>query len=127
MTSLLLLCATAAHAQGLVKGKILDRQTNTPLEFVNMRLTTTTDTLTLVQGDITDATGQFNMVDLKPGTYILTANLMGYRNVRRQVTISDNNRTASFLLYMRGHPHTGRGDRQGYALGHETGGGPQVV
>ena len=106
MTSLLLLCATAAHAQGLVKGKILDRQTNTPLEFVNMRLTTTTDTLTLVQGDITDATGQFNMVDLKPGTYILTANLMGYRNVRRQVTISDNNRTASFLLYMREDTHT---------------------
>ena len=106
MTSLLLLCATAAHAQGLVKGKILDRQTNTPLEFVNMRLTTTSDTLTLVQGDITDATGQFNMVDLKPGTYILTANLMGYRNVRRQVTISDNNRTASFLLYMREDTHT---------------------
>ena len=37
MTALLLLVALAANAQGLIKGKILDRQRNTPLEFVDRK------------------------------------------------------------------------------------------
>lgn len=96
MTALLLLVALAANAQGLIKGKILDRQRNTPLEFVNMRLTTVDDTIKMVQGDVTDMTGQFHMVDLKPGTYILTAKMMGYRDVRRQVTITEKAPTPTF-------------------------------
>ena len=105
MTALLLLVALAANAQGLIKGKILDRQRNTPLEFVNMRLTTVDDTIKMVQGDVTDMTGQFHMVDLKPGTYILTAKMMGYRDVRRQVTITEKNPNANLLLYMREDAH----------------------
>lgn len=105
MTALLLLVALAANAQGLIKGKILDRQRNTPLEFVNMRLTTVDDTVKMVQGDVTDMTGQFHMVDLKPGTYILTAKMMGYRDVRRQVTITEKSPNANLLLYMREDAH----------------------
>lgn len=66
------MASVGAMAQGTVKGKVLDRATNEPLEFINVAVTKRGDTKILT-GAITDATGSFQILDIPVGEYTLTA------------------------------------------------------
>ena len=59
----------AAFAQGSVKGKVLDKQTDEVMEFVNVVVETPAGKL--VKGAITDVSGQFYITGLKDGNYQL--------------------------------------------------------
>lgn len=97
---LLCLCAYTGWAQGIVKGKILDRQKSEPLGFVNIKVTEQGSDK-FVGGGITDVGGNFNVSGLKDGKYTLTLTFMGYKDVTRQFEITPAKREVQFkLLYM---------------------------
>lgn len=97
---LLCLCAYTGWAQGIVKGKILDRQKSEPLGFVNIKVTEQGSNK-FAGGGITDAGGNFNVTGLKDGKYTLTLTFMGYKDVTRQFEITPAKREVQFkLLYM---------------------------
>lgn len=97
---LLCLCAYTGWAQGIVKGKILDRQKSEPLGFVNIKVTKQGSDK-FVGGGITDAGGNFNVSGLKDGKYTLSLTFMGYKDVTRQFEITPAKREVQFkLLYM---------------------------
>lgn len=97
---LLCLCAYTGWAQGIVKGKILDRQKSEPLGFVNIKVTEQGSDK-FVGGGITDAGGNFNVSGLKDGKYTLSLTFMGYKDVTRQFEITPAKREVQFkLLYM---------------------------
>ena len=97
---LLCLCAYTGWAQGIVKGKILDRQKSEPLGFVNIKVTEQSSDK-FAGGGITDAGGNFNVSGLKDGKYTLTLTFMGYKDVTRQFEITPTKRDVQFkLLYM---------------------------
>ena len=97
---LLCLCAYTGWAQGIVKGKILDRQKSEPLGFVNIKVTEQGSDK-FAGGGITDAGGNFNMSGLKDGKYTLSLTFMGYKDVTRQFEITPAKREVQFkLLYM---------------------------
>lgn len=81
-------CAVGVQAQiGAVRGKVLDKQTNEALQFVNVKVTPAGSDQ-LVKGGITDATGSFNFTGLQNGSYVLTATFVGYKTATRNFTVS---------------------------------------
>ena len=89
---LLCMSAVAASAQGLIKGKVLDRQTSEPLGFVAVKvLRQGTDAL--VQGAVTDEEGNFQITDIPNGNYTLQLSFVGYKPHERNFQISDRHRS----------------------------------
>ena len=68
---MLLMNMTAASAQGIVKGKVLDKNSDEALGFVNVKITPQGAT-TLVKGAVTDVDGKFIIQGLENGQYTLT-------------------------------------------------------
>lgn len=101
-TIFILLClfAIAASAQGLVKGKVLDKQTSEPLGFVNVKVTRQ-DGGKFAGGGMTDSDGNFSVDGLEYGNYTLTLSFVGYKEVERQFTLTSSSREQHFrLIYM---------------------------
>jgi len=97
----MLLSVASANAQGLVKGKVLDKTSNTPLEFVNVKITSAEDSTKMVGGSITDVSGHFAFKDLSDGHYRLTLTYVGYKTVIRNFAISSQNKSVSYAaIYM---------------------------
>ena len=93
------MCVTAVLAQGTVRGKVLDRQTDEAMQFVNVAVQTTSGKI--VRGAITDATGQFNIGGLADGTYQLQVTFVGYKTLNRKFTLSPQHRREHFnALYL---------------------------
>ena len=88
---LLCMCALAASAQGLIRGKVLDRQTNEPLGFVAVKVVRQ-GTDALVQGTVTDEEGNFLVDGLPNGNYTLQLSFVGYKPHERNIQISDRHR-----------------------------------
>src|SRR5574344_4885 len=84
----LVLSITIIQAQGLVKGKIIDKATNEALEFVNVSVLQQGAT-NVLKGRITDKTGAFEITGLKNGNYTLSVSFVGYRTVTRNFSVSD--------------------------------------
>lgn len=85
----------AAFGQGAVKGRVLDKQTNDVLQFVNIRLSDA-KTGKMIKGAISDTQGSFNFTDLPYGNYKLVVSYVGYKNATRSFTLSDKNKHANF-------------------------------
>jgi outer membrane receptor protein involved in Fe transport len=96
---LLLLSVAGVYAQGIVRGKVLDRQTDEVLQFVNIRVTDTEGKV--VGGVMTDMNGSFQVHSLKDGQYRLEVSFMGYRSVTRTFAITPAKRTVHYnALYL---------------------------
>lgn len=90
----------AVAAQCVLKGKVIDKQTNEALQFVNVRVTPASSDK-MVGGAITDATGSFTVPDLAYGNYVVTVSFVGYKNATRQFTLSQKKKQANFpLIYL---------------------------
>ncbi len=99
VSSLLLLCALTTWAQGQVKGRVLDKQTDEVMQFVNVTVETMAGKM--VKGAITDATGQFLIDGLAYGTYHLQVTFVGYKTLTRKFTLSAQKRREHFnALYL---------------------------
>ena len=91
-------CALVAVAQGVVRGKVIDKQSDEALQFVNIRVMQGEK---LVKGAITDVNGSFNIGGLANGSYQLVVSYMGYKDETRNFTITSDRRQAHFnALYI---------------------------
>lgn len=66
-----------------IKGVVFDQVAKTPMEFASVSVFKSADS-SLVNGTITDASGQFNFERLSPGDYYLEAQFMGYQSARSE-------------------------------------------
>ena len=90
-------CALVAWAQGSVKGKVLDKQTNEALQYVNIRVAEAFSGK-LVKGGITDAAGSFHINGLSYGQYKLQVTFVGYKTVERKFAVSAEKKQAHFSM-----------------------------
>ncbi|MBQ8153780.1 MAG: TonB-dependent receptor [Prevotella sp.] len=98
-TIFIIISTVVAFAQGTVRGKVLDKQTDEPMEFVNVVVETPQGKL--VKGAITDVSGQFNITGLADGSYRLQITFVGYKTLTRQFSLSSQNRQQHYkALYM---------------------------
>ena len=73
---LLLLPGAVAFGQtGKIAGQVTDAETNEPLPGVNVILEGTE------QGAATDANGEYYIINVTPGTYSLSASMVGYQQI----------------------------------------------
>ncbi|MCQ2975780.1 MAG: TonB-dependent receptor [Bacteroidales bacterium] len=73
----------------VVTGKLVDKETNQPIEFASVAIYLQKDS-SLITGGLTSATGTFEIEVSKPGTYYIVANFMGYETVTiNNITLSD--------------------------------------
>lgn len=94
----MVLSTVDAAAQGSVRGRVLDKQTDEVLQFVNIKLTQGDK---LVQGSITDAKGSFHLTNIADGQYTLTVSFVGYKTLTRRVNLTPQNRRHTFpALYL---------------------------
>lgn len=92
--------AVLASAQGVVKGRVLDKQTNEVLPYVNIKVEQAA-TGKMVKGAITDTKGTFSVGPLPDGSYVLTVSFVGYKAATRKFAISAKSRTVAFnALYI---------------------------
>ena len=73
---MLILCTATGWAQGLVKGKILDKRNSEPLSFVNVKVTQTANGK-FVGGGMSDANGNFKVQGLANAQYTLELTFVG--------------------------------------------------
>lgn len=88
-TALLLIfaCTQIVWAQGQVKGRVLDKASNDPLDFVNVVVRKQGESK-IFQGAISDSEGSFLISGLPDGKYTLTASFTGYKEAERSFTVS---------------------------------------
>lgn len=78
-----------AQAQaGAVRGTLLDAATGQPIPFASVVLLHLPDSTAMADAQTTEA-GAFALEKLRLGTYVLRANVLGYRPGRRALTLSE--------------------------------------
>ena len=101
----MMLVSVALLAQGQVKGRVLDKQGNEALQFVNVKVTDAGGSM--VGGCVTDADGQFTVRDLKDGTYTLTLSMVGYKSQVRTFQLTPQKRVQHYKsIYIAEDAHT---------------------
>ena len=65
----------AAQRTHTIKGKVIDKNSRQPLEFINILL------IGQDMGAVTNATGEYTIDEVKPGIYKLQASSIGYKTV----------------------------------------------
>ena len=99
--SLMLLFSTmAASAQGVVRGRVLDKQNDEALSFVAVKVFKQ-GSEQLVKGAVTDTEGSFVIDGLAWGSYTVQLSFVGYKPLSRTFSLSASNRTQAFTtLYL---------------------------
>lgn len=64
-----------------IKGKVVDMDSQSPMEYANISVFQTTDS-TLVTGGITNEKGEFSIDKISPGNYYVEANFIGFNKTR---------------------------------------------
>ena len=78
---------------GVVKGRIIEASTNTPLEYASVALFAKQNSMP-VNGMFSDKKGEFNLKGIPNGIYNLKITFVGYKtNLVENIQISDNNGT----------------------------------
>lgn len=89
-------CFAQDNTSGTVKGIVLDKTTNSPLESVAIRIIKSDDS-TLLKGTSTDADGKFSIGEIPFGLYTVRVSLIGYNNaVAKNVVISSEKKLINF-------------------------------
>ncbi|MBQ9637711.1 MAG: TonB-dependent receptor [Prevotella sp.] len=100
LLSLMLLFATmAASAQGVVRGRVLDKQNNEPLGFVAVKILKQ-GSEELVKGAVSDTEGNFAVEGLPLGSYTLQLTFVGYKPLTRTFALTDRSRTQNFATLL---------------------------
>ncbi|NBW35519.1 MAG: TonB-dependent receptor [Cytophagia bacterium] len=77
---------------GSIKGKVTTSD-DQPAQFVNVYIKSTN------KGSVTDAAGQFEINNLKPGKYLIVASFIGLKSKQEEIEVTENNAsTVSFIL-----------------------------
>jgi TonB-linked SusC/RagA family outer membrane protein len=87
--------AVEADAQsGQISGRVIDAETGGPLSTVQVFLQGTS------RGGLSSPTGTFSLTDVPPGTYVLVANRIGYREGRQTNVTVGAGQTATVEIRM---------------------------
>ena len=78
-----------SQAQNSISGKVQDIE-GEPLSFANVLLLKTSDS-TLIKGTITEITGEFLLDNIPPGTYTLSASMVGFESISTEQFDYDGN------------------------------------
>jgi hypothetical protein len=101
---ILMMMAAGVQAQGVVRGHVIDKQSDESLQFVNVKVSDATSKM--VAGGITDVKGLFS-VKVKDGSYKLELSFVGYKTVTRSFQITPQKRNVHFnAIYMSEDAHT---------------------
>jgi len=101
---ILMMMAAGVQAQGVVRGHVIDKQSDESLQFVNVKVSDATGKM--VAGGITDVKGLFS-VKVKEGSYKLELSFVGYKTVTRSFQITPQKRNVHFnAIYMSEDAHT---------------------
>ncbi|MBR7053775.1 MAG: TonB-dependent receptor [Prevotella sp.] len=96
---ILLFEAAFASAQGVVKGRVHDKNSDEPLGYVNVVVNNAAGKM--VKGAITDEKGTFTINDVPNGNYTLVVSFVGYKTLTRNFTLSAAHPTHNFnALYL---------------------------
>ncbi len=92
---MIIFCSLATMAQnGVLKGKLIDKNTGEPL--VGAAIVIKGSTI----GTITNYDGEYELIDIEPGTYTFSASFIGYSNLDKEVEISsDQTVILDFMLF----------------------------
>jgi len=102
---LLLSGVISVMAQGLVRGRVLDKQTDEAMQFVNIRVTDASGQL--AGGTMTDVKGAFQVGNLKNGQYTLQVSFVGYKTITRRFQVTAQQQRVHFnALYISEDSHT---------------------
>lgn len=71
---------------GTIRGRVLESQSNNPIEYSNIVLLSTIDS-SLVTGGITDSNGKFTLSKIPNGSYILDVRFLGFESQSFNVEI----------------------------------------
>lgn len=80
---LLVTSSFGSFGQSQIRGKVLDEQSQAPLEFASVAVYKTLDS-SLVEGSITDVEGVFLIENITPGSYFLKVSFVGFRTLKSQ-------------------------------------------
>lgn len=86
---LLLTAAAVAQNTNKISGRVLDKRTNDGIPGVNVIIKDTKI------GAITNVDGEYFILNISPGTYEVTASMVGYRTVTQRNVIVNLNRTTT--------------------------------
>ena len=84
-------------AQPEIKGKVIDMETDGPLEYATVSLFNSQDS-TLVTGVITDTKGAFAL-KAKPGKYYAVIQFIGYEDVTININLKDNLSLGNIVMH----------------------------
>ncbi len=70
-----------AQGRGGLKGQLTDAQTGDPLMFANVAIKGTT------MGTVTDEEGNFELLNIRPGTYTLIFSYLSYKDIEQEVEV----------------------------------------
>jgi outer membrane receptor protein involved in Fe transport len=76
---------------GVIKGRIIDRETKQPVEYANVVLLTLKDSL-IKNGAVSDVDGYFTIDKIIPGEYLLDVTFIGFDHEKFKVEINRQNR-----------------------------------
>lgn len=87
-TIILITINLSAWAQGYISGNVKNTQ-GEAVAFANVTLYYQNDTTKIYGGTITDFNGGYEIKDVKPGDYILTASALGIKTQSNRISVSD--------------------------------------
>ena len=85
-----------SHAEPEIKGKVIDVETDGPLEYATVSLFSSQDS-TLVTGVITDMKGEFSL-KTKPGKYYVVIQFMGYEPKTININLKDKVNLGNIIM-----------------------------
>lgn len=92
---LLVLSAALCHAQGSVRGKVVDTATGSSMPFVNIAVYDKA-TQKFIKGAISDEKGLFYVTGLPYGSYTIKLSYMGYTELNRDFTLEAEHKHTNF-------------------------------
>ncbi len=103
---LLWVCSLACYSQGSVRGKILDRNSNTSLPYVNVNVYSKGSD-TAIKSAISDGNGAFNITGIPLGNYTIQLSFVGYKTVSKDFSLSKEKTGANLkIIYMSDDSHS---------------------
>ena len=86
------LAAQTNGNQGVINGKIIDKNTKQPVPYVNVSVM---EDNKIITGGLTQENGNFTIKGLALKKYTVEIQFIGYKKITQEVTLSESNKTAN--------------------------------
>ncbi|MFY8008273.1 MAG: TonB-dependent receptor domain-containing protein [Flavobacterium sp.] len=86
------LAAQTNGNQGVINGKVIDKNTKQPVPYVNVSVM---EDNKIITGGLTQENGNFTIKGLALKKYTIEIQFIGYKKITQEVTLSENNKTAN--------------------------------